>query len=165
MQITTQHGATVLCVEGLQSHFAATRQLYKSGMYEVISATGSASALAVLNAIKRINATVLDAEILENPIHIAATINAVRPLMPQIIIAPPPKIAPPELLNVTYIESVLSLNEELRRLLASTIAQLRADLQTSAALRTEMHHNRQEAQRLRIEAALLRKKSAQRRRS
>ena len=97
LQTLTHHEAAVLCLEGIHSHFAASQHIFDSGIYEVVAATSIASAVATLRAIERIGAAVLEAEMAaQERLRAVAEINAVKPGLPKIVIAPPPNFPRPK---------------------------------------------------------------------
>jgi hypothetical protein len=154
-----QSPPTVLCLESTYSRFAASRQISHSGIYKVVTATTPASALAAFRAIQRINAAVLECGMApEEAIRIAAEINAIRLGVPKLILAPPPRILPPESLNLVYIESVLALSEKLQLLIARSHAALKAEMQRSAELQAECRLRFEQAKRLREQAREMRKR-------
>jgi hypothetical protein len=57
-QTAVSHETTILCLEDSHSHFAASQQLF--GIYKIVAATSTASALAALRVLGRIDAAVLE---------------------------------------------------------------------------------------------------------
>jgi hypothetical protein len=110
--------ATVLCVEGRGTRFAACMEL-NSGSFEVVAATNMLSALVALKAIPRIAVVVISEEggLIESYVQSARRMEAIRPGMPKVVVGPLSDDERKQLpaLNLSNALSVSSLNNELRR--------------------------------------------------
>lgn len=121
VQITAKDGmtfATVLCVEGRRTRFAACMEL-NSCSFEVVAATNMLSAIVALKAIPRISAVVIseEGELIESCVQSARQMEAIRPGMPKVVVGPLSDDERRHLpaLNLSNALSVSSLNDELRR--------------------------------------------------
>jgi hypothetical protein len=144
------HGPAILCLETNRARLAVSQRLHHSGVYDLVTATNTTSALVALKANPRIEAAVVSMPDVaaEQHVEIAAKLESVKPGIPTLVVAP---LAPePPALNALHLRYVHSLDALMVTLEEALMTKrwTACTRRDAAALRDDSRHVREEARKL-----------------